>query len=396
MVLAVCAAAYAEDKPATPVGTTGAAPAATDAVTPPKASFLSVEGTDLHIGSMPPITFHGFVSQGFIATSKYNYLAGNTKDGSFQFNEAGLNASISPFANTRISAQVFNFDLGSVGNNDFFLDYATIDYSVCDQLGIRAGRARRPQGIYNAIQDIDVARTSVLLPQTVYDARWRDFFTSIDGVSLYGNQRLGPVGSLSYEGYSGMDDGLFSGAQLWWDTPVLGLRAGANVSYVSDVEAEYHARSAPVNFKDTYNAPFQQYSLEYVHGPWTFQAEEMTRNFCTTTSRNGTDVSRSRRMAQGWYVGSAYRVTKWFEPGLYYGEFYNNAADRSGEKLAVSSDGYQKDLALSLRFDITSWWVMKLEGHQIHGTALLQNNTANPVRNNDGWYMLDIKTTFSF
>ena len=70
--------------------------------------------------------------------------------------------------------------------------------------------------------------------------------------------------------------------------------------------------------------------------------------------------------------------------------------DRDGATLAVPSDAYQKDLALSLRFDPTSWWVFKVEGHYIHGTDLLADNAANPSRNNDGWFMLALKTTFSF
>jgi hypothetical protein len=41
------------------------------------------------------VAFHGFLSQGFLATSDYNYL-GDTEDGSFQFTEVGVNASYSP------------------------------------------------------------------------------------------------------------------------------------------------------------------------------------------------------------------------------------------------------------------------------------------------------------
>ena len=33
-----------------------------------------------------------------------------------------------------------------------------------DYLGLRGGRIRRPQGIYNTVVDVDLARTSILLP----------------------------------------------------------------------------------------------------------------------------------------------------------------------------------------------------------------------------------------
>jgi hypothetical protein len=39
---------------------------------------------------------------------------------------------------------------------------------------------------------------------------------------------------------------------------------------------------------------------------------------------------------------------------------------------------------------------MKVEGHHINGTALLLDNPDNPVRRNNGWWMLDLKATFCF
>jgi hypothetical protein len=97
-----------------------------------------------------------------------------------------------------------------------------------------------------------------------------------------------------------------------------------------------------------------------------------------------------------WYAGAAYRVNKWLEVGSYYTEDYPNMANRNGQGTAVPSDAYQKDLALSFRFDPKPWWVFKIEGHYIRGTALLEDNANNPVRNGDGWFMLAVKTTFSF
>jgi hypothetical protein len=45
----------------------------------------------------PPVDFHGFVSQGFLYSSKYNYL-GDSSRGSFLFTEAALNASFNPLS----------------------------------------------------------------------------------------------------------------------------------------------------------------------------------------------------------------------------------------------------------------------------------------------------------
>jgi hypothetical protein len=128
----------------------------------------------------PDIEFHGFASQGFLDSTGYNYL-GASKTGSLEFTEMGLNASFNPFPRTRIMAQGFANDMGQAGRYDAVLDYALAEYTFNDYIGIRGGRIRRPQGIYNDIQDVDLARTFVLLPQGVYDARYRDFYVSVDG-----------------------------------------------------------------------------------------------------------------------------------------------------------------------------------------------------------------------
>src|SRR5580698_3564605 len=164
-----------------------------------------VEAEDLHLfgTNMPPLSFHGFVSQGFLATTKYNYLDNETKSGSFRFTEAGLNVSMNPFPRTRVTAQGFLYDVGEAGKYKPFLDYASIEYTFSDYIGLRAGRIRKPGGIYNDIQDVDLARTYVLLPQGIYDARWREFTTSVDGGEFFGNLPLSKAGNLSYQAYAG-------------------------------------------------------------------------------------------------------------------------------------------------------------------------------------------------
>jgi hypothetical protein len=371
--------------------------------------------------NMPPLSFHGFVSQGFLATTKYNYLDNDTKDGSFRFTEAGLNVSMNPFPRTRITAQGFLYDLGGAGKYQPFLDYASIEYTFNNYLGVRAGRIRRPQGIYNDIQDVDLARTYVLLPQGIYDARYRDFSASLDGGEVCGDVPLGNAGALSYESYAGyinigadsgvaneinnlsqggkvtsFDPMLIAGSQFWWNTPVEGLRFGAAIGHGFDFDYNLTVPTgypppypSSVSVRATSQLTLQEYSAEYLWDNWTFQAEYYNIQVGQdTTSPAGTVHSFDHDYA--WYGGTAYRFNKWLEVGGYYTEYYANGPTVSG------SDGSQKDAALSFRFDPKPWWVIKLEGHFIRGTALLDDNADNPVRNNDGWFMLLVKTTVSF
>jgi hypothetical protein len=366
---------------------------------------------ELNLGTnLPPVDFHGFASQGFLYSSDYNYL-GESKQGSFKFTEAGLNASFNPLPRTRIAAQAFTYDVGEAGNYDVILDYAQVEYTFNDYFGVRAGRIRRPQGIYNDIQDVDVARTFVLLPQGIYDARWRDFYVSLDGGEFFGTIPLQQAGSVSYEIYGGMVnpsldggaalqirdslpasghlDSINSaeefGGQLWWNTPVDGLRFGVagGIVPVFNFNSTIQIPGGSIRPDNRTEAVFQQYSAEYLWNAWTFQTEAYFRDYLPETATPDTHIFT-------WYGSAAYRFNKWLEAGTYYTEYYGDT-HQSDDSLF-----YQKDAALALRVDATEWWTFKIEGHYIRGTGLLEDTADNPVQSGNGWWLLDLKTTFSF
>jgi len=366
--------------------------------------------------NLPPLDFHGFASQGLLYSSDYNYLANNTSRGSLEFMEAGLNVAVNPLPRTRITAQTFTYDVGQAGNYDVVLDYASAEYTFNDYLGVRGGRIRRPEGIYNDIQDVDVARTYVLLPQGMYNARWRDMYCSLDGGGIFGAVPLAAAGDLTYDSYYGyqrpqLDGGLalqkenlppyqklnyfnsplMGGGQLWWYTPLNGFRAGAALNY------DQNLTFRTVNGTQAVGSPYtQHYSLEYIYHRWTFQAEYYNTKIDYDLTAGGHHIRTIHLNPDSWYAGAEYRFNKWFEAGTYYSEYYADSHNRSGAGLPAPSDGFQKDAALSLRFDPTSWWVFKIEGHCIHGTAQLSDNVDNPVRQDNIWFMLAVKTTISF
>jgi hypothetical protein len=370
----------------------------------------AAQAYDLNLGTnIPPITVHGLASQGYLLSSDYNYLANDTKNGSFQYSEFGLNLSMNPFPHTRVAVQGYDFDVGNAGQYDPFLDYALIEYTVNDEFGIRAGRIRRPSGIYNAIQDIDLARTFVLLPQGIYDSRWRDWSAGLDGAEVFGEIPLHKLGSLSYELYGGqvemeenggiaryidgtgtsvvdtLDDCPSYGGQVWWNTPLDGLRFGASFSYLSNFGFTLTPAGLPITVHSIGDSVTQQYSAEYLWKNWTFQAEFYTYDFTGTQYYSAfLPPSGTSDNPDSWYGAVSYRINKYAQVGTYYSSFL---------------DGSQKqnDIALSLRLDLTDWWVFKIEGHAINGTGLLRDQQDNPhTSDNSYWYMLAVKTTFSF
>jgi hypothetical protein len=376
-----------------------------------------LEAADLNLFGTngPAIDFHGFASQGFLATSQYNYL-GDTSHGSFRFTEAGLNASINPYPRLRVSAQAFTFDVGEAGDYDLVLDYAQVQYTFNEWLGVRAGRIRRPEGIFNEIQDVDLAYTWVVVPQGVCNSRWRDMYLSVDGGELFGTLPMSSAGSMSYELYDGLQrpqlDGGFAiqkenlppniklawinspqlgGGQLWWNAPWNGLRVGAALNLDQDLTF------MNVDGRRSVGSPLtQRYSLEYFWKSWTFEGEYFTSRVMYENTGGGQPNSSKLIDPDGWFASAAYRFNPWLEAGAYYTEYYPNKNDRSGAGLEFTSDGYQKDAALALRFDLTDWWIFKIEGHHINGTGQLFDNVDNPARGDNGWWMLGVKTTVSF
>jgi hypothetical protein len=368
-------------------------------------------------GTGPDFEFHGFASQGFLGTSHYNYL-GDTKGGSLEFTEMGLNVSFNPFPRTLIMAQAFDYDVGNAGRYDAVLDYALAQYTFNNYLGIRGGRLRRPQGIYNDTQDVDLGRTFILLPQGMYDARYRDFYVSLDGGDIFGTLPLGRAGSLDYELYGGqvrpstdggvalqVDNGLppggqldsiasatIAGGQLWWETPVSGLRLGLAGGAIPDfrIASTLDTPVGKLPLEQEGKINFQHVSVQYQVKRWTLQSELFFQNYESLRAPLGNTESFS------WYASAEYRVNKWLGVGSYYTEYYNDLGNMSGRGLSAKSDAAQKDLAVAVRVDLTSRWECKVEGHYMRGTALLQDNSQNPNRTNDAWWMIAVKSTISF
>ena len=261
-----------------------------------------------------------------------------------------------------------------------------------------------------------MARTWVLLPQGMYNARWRDFYVSVDGGEVFGTLPLHQASSLSYELYYGiqrprLNGGLalqksnlppfnrliwinaprLGGDQLWWNTPWNGLKVGLALNYDEDLTFR------TVTGRQSKGSPYtQHYSLEYFRNAWTFRAEYL--RFRIDYDETGGGLPAGKRLIEPdtWYASAAYRFNRWIEVGSYYTEYYGNVHNRTGVGLPFPSDASQKDTALALRFDATDRWTFKAELHLLRGTGQLLDNLDNPVRRGGDWSMLALKSTFRF
>jgi hypothetical protein len=368
--------------------------------------------SDDALGSNPlGVDVHGFVSQGFILSTGNNYLA-ESKRGSFEFNEAGINFSKGLGDRLRVGMQFFVRDLGAVGNYTPRVDWFNLDYRFADWFGIRAGRLKVPFGLYNEINDIDSARVPVLLPQSVYPILNRDILLAQTGGEVYGYVPIKPAGALEYRLYGGtlyldppvakpplalkkFDVPYVFGGRLMWEAPLDGLRVGGSVQTLRfDTTYTLPAMPPAPPPELTLGIPFVLWlgSLEYAAHDILFAAEYGRWKANLETTIAGA-MQSDTVVNERYYVMGAYRVTPWFSPGVYYSHLVENV-DKP-----MTRDNFQDDLAVTLRFDLTTHWLLKLEGHYMHGTLDLSSDlnggTARNLLERD-WAVFFVKTTAHF
>ncbi|NUO20008.1 hypothetical protein HUU59_11215 [bacterium] len=423
--------------------------------------FLSVQSAPAQTQGL---YVNGFASQGFVTTSANQLLVDRSEKGSFEYNEVGTTVLATPTDKLRVGIQFLARDLGLEGNNQVFIDWAGGDYQWQDYLGARVGKIKLPLGFHNQGRDIDMLRTSVLLPQCVYNEGLRDFVLAHEGMSLYGNVPLHNTGYFDYEVWCGtlnipnprsgfwggsfelggfnsapavaqevlMEYGADSstiaveylgsqnekvlfpvvyGGAFTWSPPIPGLRLGTT-AIVGEFELSSRWQYA-VSLVDSNGNPREftrqvNYEDEFdINQLLTFSAEYAWR--CVTLSgefnsnlMNEGHSGSSRE--EGLYGMVNCRTNKWLTCGMYYGVYYARADDREGEfaKLRGWPDyvAWEKDLALSTRFELNTNWMVKAEYHYIDGVALREGMAIHEgVVSGDlerYWHALLLKTTVHF
>lgn len=360
-------------------------------------------------GEIPDLQLHGFISQGYLLSSGNNYFA-NTTRGSFEFSEVGLNFTLPATDRLRLGMQLFSRQLGPLGDYRAVLDWYYLDYHWRDWLGIRAGRVKLPFGLYNDTSDIDAARTAVLLPQSIYPAENRDFLLAQTGGELYGYADLQSGGGLDYRLYAGtifldlkptpgspttvlnLDVPYVGGGRVMWNTPLEGLRLGGSLQFLR-LDFDLLTPVSPASIMVKLPATLWVASAEYVVRDWLFAAE-YSRWLVKTESSNTEIFANSSTTSERGYALASYRVNSWLQTGAYYSIFFPDVDKRGNGR-----ETRQNDVALTLRFDVNRYWLVKLEGHYLRGTAAL-----NPSLNSNlplsalqpDWALFAVKTTAYF
>jgi hypothetical protein len=338
---------------------------------------FKIDGRDVQI--------HSFAQQGFALSNENNFLSMDTSGGSFGMTDGGINASVALTDKFRVGAQVYARNIGQLGDYHVQLDWGYGDYKFKDWLGVRGGKVKTALGLFNDIQDMEFLQTWALLPQGVYPLDLRSNTIAHTGGDAYGEIPLKRAGSLSYTGYLGVREndpygGLYYGdaaagspiqsfsGKTWggdvrWRTPVQGLMIGGSwsdqtmdlrVLVVSYGGAPLIDHNTPQHLTAGY--------VDYLRGKWHFSSE-FRRNYNPETYIVLGATGQTDQSTTGWFGTAAFRVTKWLEVGTYNSRFYVDAPQNPSN----TASNHIFDQTVTARFDITSWWNLKIEEHFMNG-----------------------------
>jgi hypothetical protein len=335
---------------------------------------------------------HGYATQAFVYSNHNSWDTTDSDKGSASWTEAVVNLTLQPQPKLRIGIQARYYLLGDYGDR-IILDWAQADYKVNEYFGIRAGDVKTPIGLLNETQDIDPAHLWVLLPQSIYAIASRNSQLDHYGGVVYGAIPLGEAfGKLEYRAFGGQrvvaaNDGAFQslkdsgftvpngiagktfGGTLRWNAPIRGMVLGAseNSGLTSGelVAGPYVGTLNLKQFRQTYYFGKLERNKFMVAGEYsrsqTFSVLQLTGLPAFTGSND------QRR----FYVMTSYKLASMLTAGMYYSSFNDKGVVLVGGR-------YQKDWALSARYDFNPFLYAKVEQHFIDGTAIGLAMSDNP------------------
>jgi Gram-negative porin len=364
------------------------------------------------------VQVHGFIQQGFVASSGNNFLTLQSGDGSGAMTDGGVNVSSKLHKKVRVGMQLYARNVGQFGNGHPEVDWAFVDYSAKPWLGIRAGKVKTTLGLINDTQDMEFLHTWALLPQAVYPLDLRSVSIAHTGLDVYGRVNMKKAGSLAYTAYGGRlpddlrggyrygieDTGLTIGGDidragggydLRWTLPIEGAQFGFS-QFMVDGELNLISRQAPVPL----HVDIPSWDTHAVYGDyqkdnWHFSGE-WRRQYVKLHITPSLGPPAAPIDSRAWFLSAAYRVAKPVEVGAYYQKSIAHA-----ERDASLDNNHVSGPVLTARFDPVRYVSVKVEGHFIDGYGDLTNPHGFYLRNNTSGFksdthMLVVRTAFSF
>jgi hypothetical protein len=363
------------------------------------------------------LQIHGFLTQAYIKTTD-NQFFGDSKDGSFEFRELGVNASYRLNPSLMASAQLLSRVAGEMYDGSLAVDYAQLDYQFHmdeqKRLGLILGRNKNPFGLYNDTRDVAATRPGIFMPQAIYWDRVRNMVLSNDGLQLYGefNNEMHRFKLQLISGKTPIDENVekcyfdpalqatmdqdgvtYGGRFLYeWD----GGRFRLALSYAT-LELDSETISLP---DGSIEIDYWVFSAQYNDGPWRVTVEYMQEPL--DYEGFGGFLEAADTTIDGYYLQSDYRLHEDWELMLRYEESHYGKDDPDGSKISritglAPHNYYSKLWTLGMLWEPGEQLMLRAEFSNAEGTIFL-SRLENPIPNETvkNWNLFSLLVSYSF
>lgn len=382
------------------------------------------------LGCSPALAFdyqvHGYAAQGFVL-SRGNDFFGDSTEGSTDYYELGLNATVQVRSNLLFAVQGAIRAAGITDTGRPRVDYALMDYrfltGVEANAGVRIGKVKNTVGFFNETRDVIFTRPSILLP-TVYadNQNQRYLVFTAPGAQLYGNivwgeHELSLTGTAtSNRGVSRDEDRLLIALPVpstlriedSWNAQIMDSINGGRWQFgVSYIYGRFILNAPlpsvpPSSIDGTIGVGLGVFSARYNAERFSITAEyglNPNKDFITL---GATTLLESKIVADTGYLQADYRINRHWTTFARFDAFFRDRSDRNGHKFATANPGadaasqYAYDATVGLNWRHGEHWGIWGEYHLINGSGTVQP-LDNPGRKLvDHWSMLMLMAGFTF
>jgi hypothetical protein len=365
---------------------------------------------------------HGYAAQGFVYTDDNN-IFGKSSEGSTDYYEAGLNASVQVHPKLLFAAQAAIRDAGISDDGSLRLDYALADYrfleGVNGAIGARAGKVKNPLGFYNETRDVVFTRPSILLPVGYSDNQnQRSLVFTAPGVQVYGN-RLWGRHELSFTATSSFNhDVRKSDERLLldlgglpfdlhiedsWNAQIMDSIDGGRWQFaISHFFGRFNLRTPPaVQVAGKFGVGITLFSARYNAEKFSITAEYGLAPNKDRVTLGGMLALDTSVTADAAYLQGEYRINPSWGAFARVEANYLDRSDRNGRKFEAANPGADRgsrsyrSLVAGASWRYGEHWGVWGEYHWIDGTVLLQRQE-NPQPPVVHWSLLMLMVGFKF
>jgi hypothetical protein len=379
----------------------------------PAKGLLAAEHSDFN----QALQIHGFLTQGYVKTTE-NCFFGDSKDGSFDFSEIGINTSYRISPTMMASAQLLSRTAGEMYDGSLDLDFAQFDYThqldETSHIGFIVGRNKNPLGLYNDTRDVAATRPGIFMPQSIYWDRVRNMVLSNDGGQIYAGSQFGShlFNLQLFVGKTPIDENVEKSYLIPDSSPKLeqdGLTSGGRLLYEWDggrIRLALSNASLSMNGEMNgfppggFDMDYWVVSSQYNDGPWSLTMEYMEEPI--DYSGFGGFMDLGDTTVNGYYLQGSYRMLPDWEMFARYEESHYDKHDKDGSKTSAKlglppHNFYSKLWTVGLLWEPTERLMLRTEFSQVDGTIFL-SNLENPLPGEEqrDWNLFSLLVSYSF